>query len=199
MGGKKRAFSTSLLASGVVAGSVGTVRVGIEGGAGGRKLFDLADLARCQILFPPLLLAFSSASSKLLRFAALIAALLAFMADMYSSFASWDWSHLHLLKAFLSSSTSFPIFSDHQGTRKGAGFERGTCCLVTSFIQETRPSTPEFMSEVERKLRGKWLSSWHLWATACLSACFRRGRGSKRHKEGVKDNFAGAEKSRVSE
>jgi hypothetical protein len=60
MGGKKRAFSTSHLVSGVVAGPVGAVRVGIEGGAGGWKLFDLAHLARCQIFFPPLLLAFSS-------------------------------------------------------------------------------------------------------------------------------------------
>ncbi len=90
MGGEKRAFKASHLALGVVAGQVGAVRVGIEGGAGGRKLFDLAHLARCQILFPLSLLAFSSAYSKLLCFAALMAAPLDFLAAMYSSFASWD-------------------------------------------------------------------------------------------------------------
>jgi hypothetical protein len=70
MGGKKWAFNISYLASGVVAGPVSAVKVGIEEGVGGRKLLDLAHLARRQMLFSPSLLAFSSASSKLLSFAA---------------------------------------------------------------------------------------------------------------------------------
>ncbi len=45
MGGKKRALRASHLASRVVAGPWGVVREGIEGGVGGRKLFDLAHFA----------------------------------------------------------------------------------------------------------------------------------------------------------
>ncbi len=90
MGGKKRALRTSHFVSGVVAGLVGVVKVGIEGGVGGRKYLDLAYLATCQMLIPPSLLAFSSASSKLLHFAALIAAPFAFLAAMCSSPVSWD-------------------------------------------------------------------------------------------------------------
>jgi hypothetical protein len=63
MGGKKGALSAPHFASGVVAGPVGDMRVGIEGGAGGRKLLDIALLARHKMFFSPSLLAFSSASS----------------------------------------------------------------------------------------------------------------------------------------
>jgi hypothetical protein len=40
MGRKKRAFRASHMASSVVAGPWGLLREGIEGGVGGRKLFD---------------------------------------------------------------------------------------------------------------------------------------------------------------
>jgi hypothetical protein len=71
------------LATGVVAGPWGVWRVGIEGGVGGRKLFDLAHFANLQKLFPPSLNAFSIASSKLCLFALLIAAPLALLALRY--------------------------------------------------------------------------------------------------------------------
>ncbi len=88
MGGTECAFKAPYLASGVVAWPVGAVRVGIEGGVGGRELMDLVNLARCRILFYPSLLVFSRASSELLCFAALIVTPLAFLATMSSSFFS---------------------------------------------------------------------------------------------------------------
>jgi hypothetical protein len=44
-GRKKTSFQGVTLASSVVAGPWGVVREGIEGGVGGRKLFDLAHFA----------------------------------------------------------------------------------------------------------------------------------------------------------
>jgi hypothetical protein len=64
MGGKKRAFRASHLASSVVAGPSGVVREGIKGGVGGRELFDLAHFASLYKLFPPSLHSFLIASSK---------------------------------------------------------------------------------------------------------------------------------------
>jgi hypothetical protein len=45
MGKKKRAFRVLHLASSIVAGPLGVVRKGIEGGVGGKKLPDLAHFA----------------------------------------------------------------------------------------------------------------------------------------------------------
>ncbi len=62
----------------------GVVQEGIEGGVGGRKLFDLAHFASLQKLLPPSLHALSIASSKDLLFAGLIAAPMALLASRYS-------------------------------------------------------------------------------------------------------------------
>jgi hypothetical protein len=122
-GGRKRELSASHLVSGVVAGPAGAVRVGMEVGAG-ISLFSKAPDA-----LPSITTSISSASLKLLRFAALIAAPLAFLAALCSSLASWDRSHLHLLNAFLSSSTNFPNLSYHQGAQKWGWFTEGNLLL----------------------------------------------------------------------
>jgi hypothetical protein len=83
MGGIKRAFRASHLASRVVARPWGVVGGGIEGSVGGKKLFDLAHFASHQKLFPPSLHAFSIALSKHCLFACLIAAPLALSALRY--------------------------------------------------------------------------------------------------------------------
>ncbi len=147
MGEKKRAFKALHLASGVVACPCGVVREGIEGGEGGRKHFDLAHLASLQKLIPPSLDAFSVASSTLHLFALLIASHLALQASRYCCQASSEGFLLCLLIALLASSTSFPISSDHQGTRKFAGFDMGTCSSVTLFIQESKKSISKSISE----------------------------------------------------
>jgi hypothetical protein len=112
----------------------------MEGGVGGRKLFDLAHLANLQKLFPPFLDAFSNASSKLRLFSLLIAALLALLASRYSCQVCPEGFLLCHLKALLASSTCSPISADHQGMQKGAGSDIGTYSAITPFIQEIKKS-----------------------------------------------------------
>ncbi len=177
-GGKKRAFRASHLASCVVAGPWGVVRVGMEGGVGGRKLFDLAHLANLQKLFPLSLDAFSIASSKLRLFALLIAALMALLASRYSCQVCSEGFLLCCLKALLASSTSSPICADHQGTQKGAGFDIRTYSAITPFIQEIKESIERSISGVEENLRGNEFISFALSIVASLLAFFHSGRGS---------------------
>lgn len=126
--------------------------MGIEGGAGERKLFDLAHLANLQRLFPSSLDSFSITSSKHCFFALLIAAPLALLASRYSCHAS-SWGFLLcLLCALLASSTSSLTSSDYQGTQNGAGLDRGTCWAITSFIHKGKRLIEELMSDVEEKI-----------------------------------------------
>ncbi len=117
---------------------MGGVRVRNEGGVGGMKVLDFAHIASCHMLFLPSLLAFSSNSSKLLHFAAFIAAPLALLVALYSSSAQWDLFHLLLLNALISFSLSQFNVSDHIKTWNRASLDMGTCCLMTSSIPETK-------------------------------------------------------------
>jgi hypothetical protein len=98
----------------------------MEGGVGGRKLFDLAHFANLQKLFPPSWHAFSITPSKHCLLAFLIVAPLALLASRYSCQASSEGFLLCLLNALLASFRSSQISSDHQGTQMGVGFDKGT-------------------------------------------------------------------------
>jgi hypothetical protein len=121
-------------------GPGGVVRKGLVGGVRGRKLYDLAHFASLQKLFPPALHGFSIASTKHWLFACLIAAPLTLLASRSSCQASSVGFFLCLMKALYAFSTSSPISSDHQGTQKGAGFDKGTCLSTTFFLHEIKKS-----------------------------------------------------------
>ncbi len=138
IGGKKRAFRSTYLALSVVAGPWDDVRLRIEGGAEGKKLFDLAHFANLQKGFPHSLHACSIASSRHCLIALQMAALLALFASRYSCLASSVGFLLYFLNALLAFSTNSCISSDHLGLQKSAGFDMGTFWSNISFIQEIK-------------------------------------------------------------
>jgi hypothetical protein len=145
IGGKNlnsRAFAFS---AGVVAVLEEVTRLGIVGGVRGRWLLSLAHFASSQIPLLPLA-ASATACLKCAALAFLMVAPLALSASRYALQALALGCLLCPLLALLAFLTSWVSSLDHQGTEKGAGFDKGMCWATASFIHLTNLSTPASMS-----------------------------------------------------
>jgi hypothetical protein len=71
--------------------------------------------------------------------------------------------------------------------RNQAGFDKGTCWSITSFIHEIKKLTEKSISEIHVKIYGKVQISFALSFIASSFAFFHRGWGSNWHSCGTKE------------
>jgi hypothetical protein len=145
MGGKNLNFRASASSEGVVAMPEEVTRLGIVRGVGGRWLLLFAHFANGQIPLLPHVVS-AAACLKCAALAFLIAAPLALRASRYDLQASALGCLPCSLLALLAFFTSWVSSLDHQGTEKGAGFDKGTCWATASLSHFTNLSTAASMS-----------------------------------------------------